>query len=65
MRDYIFFDFLFSNYLEYVTYALLLSISLFFLSNWKVKNIMDPFHYYYAFTYGTGYAIILILFVHE
>jgi hypothetical protein len=25
---------------------------------------MDPFHFYYAFTYGTGYAIILILFVH-
>ncbi|MCU6345520.1 hypothetical protein [Enterobacter quasiroggenkampii] len=64
MRDYIFFDFLFSNYIEYVIYALLLSISLFLLSNWKVKNIMDPFHFYYAFTYGTGYAIILILFVH-
>ncbi|HHX8240785.1 TPA: hypothetical protein ACVOVJ_003874 [Enterobacter asburiae] len=25
---------------------------------------MDPFHFFYAFTYGTGYAIILILFVH-
>ncbi|WP_439411847.1 hypothetical protein [Enterobacter ludwigii] len=64
MRDYIFFDFLFNNYIEYIIYAFIIAISLFFLSNWKVKNIMDPFHFYYAFTYGTGYAIILILFVH-
>ncbi len=64
MRDYVFFDFLFNNYIEYVVYAFLICMALFFLSNWKVKNIMDPFHFYYAFTYGTGYAIILILFVH-
>ncbi|MEW5562704.1 hypothetical protein AB1287_21110 [Enterobacter asburiae] len=64
MRDYVFFDFLFGNYIEYVVYALLICSFLFFISNGKIKNIMDPFHFYYAFTYGTGYAIILILFVH-
>ena len=64
MRDYVFFEFLFSNYIEYITYALLICFFLFLLSNRKVKNIMDPFHFFYAFTYGTGYAIILILFVH-
>lgn len=64
MRDYVFFDFLFSNYIEYITYALLICLLLFSLSHRKVKNIMDPFHFYYAFTYGTGYAIILILYIH-
>lgn len=64
MRDYDFFNFLFSNYIEYIIYALLICLVLFFLTNRKVKNIMDPFHFFYAFTYGTGYAIILILFIH-
>ncbi|WP_332615885.1 hypothetical protein QEP13_07580 [Enterobacter ludwigii] len=64
MRDYVFFEFLFGNYIEYITYALLICMLLFLLSNRKVKNIMDPFHFFYAFTYGTGYAIILILYIH-
>lgn len=65
MRDYVFFDFLFNNYIEYIIYAFLMCMMLFLLSNRKIKNIMDPFHFFYAFTYGTGYAIILILYIHD
>jgi len=64
MRDYLFFDFLFSNTIEYVIYAFLLCLLLYFLTKKTVSYILDPFHFYYTFTYGTSYAVVLILYMH-
>lgn len=64
MRDYYFFDFLFSNTIEYLIYALSLTFILYCLTRKTVGYFLDPFHFYYTFTYGTSYAVVLILYVH-
>ncbi len=65
MRDYLFFDFLFDNSLEFLIYLFTICILLFLLSKKTVGYILDPFHFYYTFTFGTSYAVILLLYIHD
>ncbi|MBD8105571.1 oligosaccharide repeat unit polymerase [Erwinia persicina] len=64
MRDYLFFDFVFSNYAEYLLYCFFFCLTLFALTKRTVGHFFDPFHFYYTFTFGTSYAVILILYAH-
>lgn len=64
MKDYIFFNFLFSNFSEYLIYAVGISIVLYLITRKTIGYYLDPFHFYYTFTFGTSYAIVLILYVH-
>lgn len=65
MRDYLFFNFLFENYIEYTIYALTFAFLIYFTSRRVVGYILDPFHFYYTFTFSTSFAVILLLYVHN
>lgn len=65
MRDYLFFDFLFANAFEYIIYAIVCCAVLYLCTRKTVGYVFDPFHFYYTFTFGTSYAIVIILYVHD
>ncbi|TNV19002.1 hypothetical protein FH968_16280 [Buttiauxella sp. B2] len=64
MRDFLFFDFLFANALEYIAYAITCCVVLYLCTRKTIGYIFDPFHFYYTFTFGTSYAIVIILYAH-
>lgn len=65
MRDYLFFNFLFENYIEYALYTFIFAVTIYFLCRRVVGYILDPFHFYYTFTFSTSYAVIFLLYMHD
>ncbi|EPJ1884042.1 O-antigen polymerase [Enterobacter asburiae] len=63
MSDIDFFHFIFSNWTEYLLYALVTTFFCYLTVRKLAVGIIDPIHFYFTFTFGTSYAIVFILWI--
>ncbi|SMG60151.1 O-antigen polymerase [Cedecea sp. NFIX57] len=65
MSDTDFFHFIFSNWIEYLLYAVPLTFLCYLTVRRLAVGFIDPIHFYFTFTFGTSYAIVLILWIYD
>ncbi len=61
MSDIDFFYFIFSNWSEYLLYATVTTVLCYMTVRKLAVGVIDPIHFYFTFTFGTSYAIVLML----
>ncbi|WP_336817796.1 O-antigen polymerase [Cedecea sp. MMO-103] len=65
MSDVHFFHFIFSNWGEYLCYAIITTLLCYLTVKKLSIGIADPIHFYFTFTFGTSYAIVFILWLYD
>lgn len=65
MSDIDFFHFIFSNWGEYLLYAIVTTFLCYLTVRKLAVGIIDPIHFYFTFTFGTSYAIVFILWLYN
>ncbi|MDM1021929.1 O-antigen polymerase [Acinetobacter sp. VNK23] len=55
--------FFYQQWVVYSVLSVLVSLGLFFLTKKMSLGFLDPINFYWTFTFGTSYAVVLLLFV--